>query len=543
MNGGEVVVRTLLSRGIDTAFFVAGGTFITVLEAMSRVTDELRAVPMRLESSATFAAEAYAAMRRRPAAVFVTRAPGAANATIGVHNAMQASRPMVLFIAGIPGPQKQREAFQEIDYNLMYRPIAKAVFEVHSFDELANVTARALDLSVSGRPGPVVVSVGRDVLDGPEGTPAIPAPASVPANGADAQAIERVAARIREARHPLILAGEQIAWEGEHDALRRLAEVSGAGVVLAYRQQDVLANDHDAYIGHLTLNRLAHVERALDECDLLISVGSRLDSVTTHDYTFLRDGQALVMAHPDPAAFSQWQPVESVVSNAGPLMCGLADALESSEIPPERLKWRQLLNAEERSFGDASQVIVNGDVNLAHVLAHFRANVPADSVICSDAGTFGRWLHRFYPFTQPDTCLGPVSGAMGYGVPAGVGAATALAGTGRRAFVFVGDGGFLMTGQEAATIAQEKLPVTIVVCDNSAWGSILVSAQKRFPGMDYGLRLESPDFTALGKGYGLNTHRVENTEQFAPALSAVMADDGPSLIHILLDARDVSPYS
>ncbi|MBT6274026.1 MAG: thiamine pyrophosphate-binding protein, partial [Chromatiales bacterium] len=246
MNGGEVLVETLASRGVETALFVAGGTFITVMEALSR-SNRIRGVPVRLESSATFAAEAYASMARRPAAVFVTRAPGAANATIGIHNAMQSSRPMVLFVAGIPGPLKGREAFQEIDYNLMYRPIAKAVFEVHSIDELASVTARAIDLSTSGRPGPVVVSVGRDVLDGPEVEGNIPAVAARVVSAAPASALDALAEKLNQAKHPLILAGEMVAYEGAHGALERLADASGAGVLVAYRQQDLLRNDHPGF--------------------------------------------------------------------------------------------------------------------------------------------------------------------------------------------------------------------------------------------------------------------------------------------------------
>jgi acetolactate synthase I/II/III large subunit len=540
MNGGELVVKTLLGRGVDTVFFVAGGTFITVMEAMSHVRDEMRAVPMRLESSATFGAESYAALARKPAAVFVTRAPGAANACIGVHNAMQSSRPMVLFIAGIPGPMKGREAFQEIDYALMYRPIAKAVLEVHSFDELAAVTARAVDLSVTGRPGPVVVSVGRDVLDGPSGEPSIPARGAAVVSGPQAAAVSDVAKAIAAAKRPIILAGEMIVWEGAHASLARLADATGAGVLVAYRQQDVMDNGHAAYLGHLTLNRLAHVEQALDDCDLLVSIGSRLDSVTTHDYTFERDGQDMVMIHPDPAVFSQWQPAIAMASDAGSAMDAITSELGDSAPSAERLTWRDELHTQEAAFANIDGVEVVGDVNLAAVLAHFRTNIPADSVVVSDAGTFGRWLHRFYPFTKPDTCLGPVSGAMGYGVPGGIGAC--LASNGRPVFTFVGDGGFLMTGQEAATIAQEQLPLKIVVCDNAAWGSILVSAEKRFPGMDFGLRLRSPDFGVLGDGYGLATFAVTRTEEFPAALAGAMATDGPALIHLRLDARDVSPY-
>lgn len=537
-NGGEVLVQTLLSRDVDTVFFVPGGTYVTVLEALSRQVNAIRSVPTRLESSAVFAAESYAALARKPACVFVSRAPGASNAAIGVHTAMQSSRPLVLFIANIPKPLKQREAFQEIDYALMYEPIAKAVFDVHSFDEVAPVTARALDLAVSGRPGPVVVSVSKDVLDGVTGDPPIP-PRGAPVRiGPDAGAIADAAELIAKAERPVLLAGELVAFEGAHRSLRRLAERSGAGVLAAYRQQDVLANDHPAWLGQLTLNRTPHVERALAETDLVVALGTRLDSVTTADYAFPPPGLPLVLVYPEPAAFSQWQATVAIGSTTGPAMRALAEACAEPE--PRRLAWRDALHAEERAYATPGDIAIEGDVDMGEVVRVFGETVPPETVVVSDAGTFGRWLHRYHLHTLPDTSLGPVSGAMGYGLPGGIGAATAV--PGRPVVVWVGDGGFLMTGHEAATIVQERLPVKIIVCDNSAWGSILVHQNKRFPGWDFGTRLRSPDFAVLGQGYGMPSFTVSHTAEFGPALEAAMGSDGPALVHLRLDARDVSPY-
>ena len=525
MNGGEVLVATLQSRGVDTVLFVAGGTFVTVLECLSRHQSAIRAVPVRLESSAVFAAEAYASIARKPACVFVSRAPGATNAAIGIHTAMQSSRPVVLFIANIPQAMKQREAFQEIDYRLMYAPVAKAVFDVHSIDELAPAAARALDLSMSGRPGPVVVSVSRDILDATTNEASIPPPSPPVAMGPHPDALARVRDLIKDARHPIVIAGEMVGFEGAHAALARLAESIGAGVLAAYRQQDSLANDHPAYIGQLSLNRLPHVERALDECDLLLALGTRFDSVTTADYRMVRDHHRLIMVYPDPSVFSQWQPELSVASDVTPFINALCEGPDTAP-DPDTLAWRGGLHAEEMGFGeldDRSQI--KGRVDLARVIETFQSMVPPDSILVSDAGTFGRWIQRYYRFRHPDTCLGPVSGAMGYGVPGGIGAA--LAAPGRRVFVWVGDGGFQMTGHEAATLMQETLPVTVIVCDNAAWGSILVEQQRRFSGWDFGTRLRSPDFELLGRGYGMPSFGVAQTSEFEAALGSALAEEGP----------------
>lgn len=541
MNGGEVVVETLLSRGIDTVFFVAGGTYVTVLEALSRHQDEIRAVPTRLESSAMFAAETYAAIRRKPACVFVSRAPGASNAAIGAHTAMQASRPMVLFIANIPRAQKGREAFQEIDYLRMFNPIAKAVFDVASFDELADVTARALDLAVSGRPGPVVCAIAKDILDGKTGTPTIP---DVPAPvilGAEPQAVETACALIRDAHHPIILAGEMIANEGAIRELKDFAEITGAGVMAAYRHQDVFLNDHPAYFGQLTLNRLPFQTEALDACDLVINIGSRLDSATTADYTLIRADQKMIMVYPDAATFSAWQANVALGANVKPALAAMNRNLKDFTPPPARLEWRNAIHAQETAYAVPGEVEVQGDVDMAEIIAAFAAMVPTDTILSSDAGTFGRWLHRYYRCNAPYSSFGPISGAMGYGVPGAIGAA--IADPSRPVFAWCGDGGFLMTGQEATTIVQEKLPVKVIVCDNAAWGSILVHQQKRFDDWDFGTRLVSPDFATLGRGYGMAAFTVSETNAFADALKGAMAHDGPALIHLKLDLRDVSPYS
>jgi acetolactate synthase-1/2/3 large subunit len=539
MNGGEVVVETMLSRGVDTVFFVPGGTNVTVLEALSRNQNKIRSIPTRLESSAAFAADAYSAIRKKPACVICSRAPGAANATIGIHTAQQASRPLVLFITNIPRQHKGREAFQEINYHLMFADIAKAVFDVNGYDEVAPVVSRALDLSVSGRPGPVVVAMSKDILD-EEGDAAIPrAPAPV-RMGPDPDAVAEAARLIEAAKKPIILAGEMIGFENANDQLEKFAEATGAGVMTAYRQQDAIRADHPAHFGHLAINRLPYQEAALAESDLIVAVGSRFDSVTTADYTMLKPQHKLVMIYPDASVFSQWQADVAMGSHSIPAMKAIANALKSPP-PADRIAWRDKVHAEEEAFAKPGEIQVQGDVDMAQCINQFNEIVPKESIMVSDAGTFGRWITRYYRFNKPNTELSPVSGAMGYGVPGGVGAQ--VANPDAPVFVWVGDGGFLMTGHECAAIMQEKLPVKILVCDNNCWGSIMTHQQKRFEGWDFGTRLESPDFAKLGEGYGMPTWKVRKTAEFAGALKEMLATDGPAMMHLMLDIRDISPFT
>ena len=540
MNGGEVVVNVMLSRGVDTVFFVPGGTNTTIMESLSRNQNKIQAIPTRLESSAAFACDTYSKFKKKPACMLASRAPGACNATVGIHNAMQASRPLVFFISNIPKPQQGREAFQEINYHLMYKPIAKAVFDVHSFDELADVTARALDLSISGRPGPVVVAVSKDILDGPEGEPLIPdVPAAVRV-GADADAIDDAVTMINAAKHPIVISGEMVSWESAFEELKDFADASGVGVLTAYRQQDTFPSDHPANYGHLSINRLPFQNEALEDCDLLISVGCRLDSVTVDDYKMIRPDQKLIMIYPEPSEFSQYQSDVAIGSNVIPALKALTEKL--SPPPKERLAWRDKIHGAEANFAKPGEIEIQGDVDMAQVIQEFIKQVPEDCINICDAGTFGRWIGRYYRFNQPDIESSPVSGSMGYGVPGGIGAQIAKPDS--TVFVWVGDGGFTMTGHECAAIMQAKLPVKVIVCDNSAWGSILTHQQKRFgPDFNYGTMLDSPDFAKLGEGYGMASFKVENTDQFAGALAGAMAHDGAAMIHLVLDSRDVSPYT
>ena len=403
------------------------------------------------------------------------------------------------------------------------------------------MTARALDLTVSGRPGPVVVALAKDILDGETGSPVIPKPAPPVIQGAEPSAVTTAAKMIEAADHPIILAGEIIAFEDAYAELQSLVLATGAGVITAYRQQDVFPNDHEAYFGQLTLNRLPYQREAWNACDLVINIGCRLDSATSADYTLIRDDQKMIMAYPDASVFSQWQADVAMGANAKPAMTALTEALTNFTPPASRLAWRDTIHAQEVAFAEPGEISVQGDVDLARVISTFQRVVPSDSILSCDAGTFGRWLHRYYRCNAPISSFGPVSGAMGYGVPGAIGAA--CADPKRRAFAWVGDGGFLMTGQEAATIVQEQLPVIIIVCDNAGWGSILVGQQKRFKDWDFGTRLVSPDFAKLADGYGMAAFTVDKTADFELALQGAMDHSGPALIHLKLDLRDVSPYA
>lgn len=539
MNGGDALVSTLVAHGVDTAFCVPGESYLAVLEALRQNANRVRLVVTRHESGATYAACGYGRIGRKPGIALVTRGPGATNASIGIHCAMQDSVPLVLFIGQVPTRERDRESFQEIDYRAMFGTVAKAVFEPTSADQVAAVTARALQVAAAGRPGPVVVSLPEDVTEGDAGDAAIPEPRPRPTAAPTPEAIAEARRLIEAARHPLVLAGELVGYEGASGALVAFAEASGAGVVSAFRCQDAFPNDHPAYLGHFGIGRPPYQKTLWDGCDLLIVAGNRLDAITSEDYRLPRADQTVIAIHPDPDVHARGRMAE--VAIAADVAPGLR-ALTSGMAAPTaaRLAWRQGLRDAFVAFR-AEPAHTVGGVAMPAVMERFVDGLAADRVVTNDAGNFSGWVHRYVPFDTPASQAAPMTGSMGYAVPAAIGAK--LARPSAEVTAFVGDGGFGMTGQEIATAVQEGLKLTIIVGDNGAYGTIMAH-QHRYAGKGqyHGVKLRSPDFAALGRAYGAAAWRVETTEQFAPALAAARAHDGVSVIHLVLDVRDLSAY-
>jgi acetolactate synthase-1/2/3 large subunit len=539
MTGGDALVQTLIAHGITQGFGVPGESYLAVLEGLRREQARFRLVVTRHESGATFAAEAYAKLARRPAAAFVTRGPGATNAAIGIHTAMQDSTPVLLFVGHVPTHAKGREAFQEIDYHRMYAPVAKAVLEPETGADVAECTARAARLAVAGRPGPVVVVLPEDVTEAGAGDAPIPvAPPRLRAVPAP-EGVREAARLVAGARHPIVIAGEMVAFEDATSQLVRFAEASGAGVVTAWRRQDTFPNDHPAYLGHFGIGRAPFQREAWAACDVVIAVGTRLDDITSEEFTLLRADQRLVHVHADAAILARWRADVPLAADTGVTLVALAGALGGPPPPAGRVAWRERLHAEYLAFTRPGQVPVRGTVDPARVVEAVTAALPAEAIVVNDAGNFAGWVHRYHRFRLPGTQAAPSSGAMGYGVPASIGAK--LARPDRPVVAFVGDGGFLMTGQELVTAVQEELPVKIVLGDNGAYGTIAMHQHKRIgPDGLFAVHLRSPDFAAVARGYGAAAFVVEKTAEFADAFGAALAHPGPALVHVKTDLRDIS---
>ena len=538
MKGGEALVETLIAHGVDTAFTVPGESFLYALEGMRKRPDQIRVVSVRQEGGGAFMAEAFGKLTGRPAAVFVSRGPGSSNAAIGIHTAMQDSTPMVVFVGHVNAKSMGRESFQEIDQHAFFGAVAKAVLSPKDTNDIPRVTAEAVRLSTDGRPGPVVVQIPRDVSS-MDTASAIPAPAARTPHEADAALVDKAAAMIDSAKAPLVVAGEMISNQNAADALTKFAAAAGLPVMSAYRRLDVMPNSHDCYAGHLEINRFENQLEAIDQSDLIIAIGTRLDGITSADETMFCTGKPLIHVYPEADILARF---ESDVALDADMESALA-ALTAKLSPPDTTRSARMteLHTSFMAFSQPGNFTAYGDVDLARVIDIMDRVVEQETTIVTDAGSFSRWIHRYRRFEKPHTKAGPMSGAMGYSVPGAVGAC--LARPDHEVVAFVGDGGFMMTGQELVTAVEQKLPVRIIVCDNSVHGSILAGQDKTFgPGNEIATVLQSPDFAGIATAYGAASFTVTRTDDFEAAFQAARAVDGPSLIHLITDRRDIAPY-
>lgn len=542
MNGGEALVKTLLNYGVDTGFCVPGESYLTVLEALRLSSREIRLVLNRHESGATFAAEAYAKATGKPGIAFVTRGPGATNASIGLHTAKQDSTPLVLFIGHVPTPEMGREAFQEIDYCTFFSPLTKKVIEVLKPDDVANATSEAIYHASSGRPGPVAVVLPEDVTEGTVNNLQIPKAREREPLLPKKVDIHNAIKLIENSKYPVIIGGEQINFEHAHGALAQFAEMSGIGVVSAFRRQDIIPHEHPANLGHFGLKLTPYQEKFWNECDLVILAGARPDGATLQGHSLLRRNQKIIHIYPDRAAFSQTTPHIALKADTNPTLKQLCKNIKRN-VSTARIEWRNEIHDQHIQYAkpDVPQPVqCLGNLNVAKVIDILRHKVADDASIINDSGAFASWLHRHFAFRCPRSQIAACLGAMGYGVPGALG--VKLARPNSQVITLVGDGGFLMTGQELSTAVQQKLPFTVLLFDNGMYGSI-ATHQYRRAGRNamYGTVMNNVDFTTLTRAYGAVSWLVEHTDQFTNALEeALSVKDRPSVIHLKVDDRNLN---
>jgi len=532
--GGRILVDNLIAQGCDRIFQVPGESFLAVLDALHD-TPEIDLITCRQEGGAAFMACADGTLTQRPGVCFVTRGPGATNASIGVHVAMQDLQPMILFIGDVERGMRDREGFQEVDLPAMFAPLCKWATRIEDAARIPEYVARAHNVATTGRPGPVVIALPEDMLKDEVEALDRPRVARV-AQAPDPGAMARLEMLLASAERPVAIVGSGGWSKAVARYLNDWAERHDLPVATAFRRQDALGACA-VYAGNLGYGPNPRLVARIKQADLILAIGARLGEATTDGYTLLspdHPGQTLVHIHPDPNELNR-------VYRADLAICADVESFAAHI---------DTLNVTKRDRGGAAahaewldwstpQPREGVTLDLGPCVAAMRERLHgADTIICNGAGNFSGWWHRYWHYGNPGTQLAPTAGAMGYGVPAAV--AGALRCPEKTVVAIAGDGDFLMNGQELATAIQHGVSMIVIVVDNSGYGTIRMHQERDYPTRRSGTQLRNPDFAALGRAYGAWAETVETTAEFAPALDRALAEKGVRLLHLRTDIEVIT---
>jgi acetolactate synthase-1/2/3 large subunit len=533
----EVLIDQLVIHGARHAFCVPGESYIAALDAFH--DRDLAITVCRHESGAAIMAEAQGKATGRPGICFVTRGPGATNAAAGLHIARQDSTPLILFVGQIAREMREREAFQELDYRAVFGSIAKWVTEIDDPARVPELVSRAFYTATSGRPGPVVIALPEDMLVERIAVPDAPAfePVETWPGATDMSRLQKL---LWAAERPIALLGGSRWSEAACAAVARFAQRFALPVATTFRRAHLFDPAHPCYAGDLGIGPNPKLLARVKGADLILLVGGRLGEMPSQSYTLLDipgPRQTLVHVFPGVEELGRvYRPHLAI--NAAPT--AFAAALEGLQ-PPGELRWQGEAAAAHADFlaWTDKPTRVPGAVNLGEIVAGLRDRLPADAVICNGAGNFSIWVHRYTRYRRYGTELAPISGSMGYGVPAAIGMQRLA--PERTVIAFAGDGDFLMTGQEFATAVQYELPIIVVVVDNGMYGSIRMHQERHYPGRVMATALTNPDFAAYARAFGGYGATVEKTAEFFPAFDAAQKSGKPAILHLKVDPEALTP--
>ncbi len=533
----RLLVDCLVEQGCDRIFTVPGESFLQVLDALAGQS-AIEVITCRQEGGVGFMACADGTMTGRPGVAFVTRGPGATNASIGVHVAMQDSQPMILFVGDVDSAMRDREGFQEVDFAAFFGPIAKWAARIDSADRIPEYVARAYATAISGRPGPVVLALPEDMLS--RDTCAQPRPrVERPAQAPCPDAMQALTALVADAAAPVAIIGGA-GWNPKaREHFQLFAERLGLPVATAFRRQDAISPASRVYAGNLGYGPNPKLVERVRQADLILAVGARLGEATTDGYSvppLAAPGRKLIHIHPDPDELNRVYPADLAI-------CASMDEFAESAAlwdDGEAIDFDAgaQAHAEWEAWATAHPNGHRLDMGLA--VQFMRDALPADTIICNGAGNFSGWWHRYWRYDGFPTQLAPTCGAMGYGIPAAV--AAALRHPERTVVAVAGDGDFLMNGQELATAVQHGADIIVIVVDNSAYGTIRMHQEREFPGEDRisATRLVNPDFAALAVAFGGWSARADSNEDFNSALVEAQGRSGLRLIHCRIDIEQLA---
>ena len=535
--GGQILVDQLVAQGVERATCVPGESYLAVLDALHDASIDV--MICRAEGGAAMMAEAYGKLTGKPGICFVTRGPGATNASPGVHIARQDSTPMILFVGQIDRSMREREAFQELDYRAVFGTMAKWATEIDQIERIPEIVARAFRVALQGRPGPVVIALPEDMLvetatvtDAPKVEPVDPWPS--PAD------MDRLQSMLGAAQRPLMILGGSRWTDKARAAVVRFAERFDLPVGTSFRRAHLFPADHPNYAGDVGINPGPKMTARVKEADLVLLVGGRMSEMPSSSYSLFDipvPRQTLVHVYPDAAELGRvYQPTLAI--EASPV--AFAASLERLQ-PPREIAWKQRSAEARADYLERTETsrVLPGDFQYGEAMRWLRDRLPDDAIVTNGAGNFAIWVHRFMRLDGTRRNLAPTSGSMGYGPPAAVMAKRTY--PDRVVVCFAGDGDFMMNGQEFATAVQYDVPVVVVILDNGMYGTIRMHQERDYPNRISGTRLRNPDFAAYAKAFGGHGETVKRTEEFGPAFDRALASGKPAILHCFVSPEALTP--
>jgi len=537
-NGGGLLMDCLIALGGTKGFGVPGESYLAVLDAMYDRKGKFDLMLCRNEGGAAYMAEAWGKLTGTPGLCFVTRGPGATNASIGIHTAMQNSTPMIVFVGQVGVGMKGREAFQEIEYSHYFGKVAKWVVEIDDANRIPEIMSRAWTTALSGRPGPVVVALPEDMLTAPVSAKPC-APVNIPAPDISAKQIDQLSSLLNAAKRPLVLYGGS-GWSIE--AARQLESFAGANhlpLVAAFRFHDICDNYHPSYVGDAGVGVLGYIKNLIGEADLILAINVRFGECTTDGYSLFdcpNMKAKLVHCHPSDDELGKIYAADLPLQ-ATPNAMAAALSNISLKSDDDRRDWVTAAKAAyDASYSTKPQP---GSLDMGDVMAHIREVIPDDAIITNGAGNFAIWPNKFLKFGPKSRLLAPQSGAMGYGVPAAI--AAKAHDPKRFVLCFAGDGDFQMNGNELGSAMQAGLQPVILIVNNGTYGTIRMHQERHYPERVSGTELVNPDFVTLAKAYGFYGERVEKTADFVDAFARALASDTGAVLDLVISTEAITP--
>ena len=543
-NGGQLVVKALQDHGVKRLFSVPGESYLPVLDAL--LDSPIENTVCRQEGGAAMMADAWGKATGTPGICFVTRGPGATNASAGIHIAHQDSTPMILFVGQINSAIRHREGFQELDYRQVFGSMSKWVAEIDSATRVQEMIARAWSVATSGRPGPVVLVLPEDCLaDTAQYLPMLPS--SPIFSQPHPQQLAQMLSMLDQAQRPMVIVGGS-GWSAQAcEQLADFAERFNLPVAVSFRRQMLFDHLHSHYAGDVGLGINPKLAKRIQQADVILLLNTRFSEVPSQNYTLIdipQPQQTLIHIHSDSSELGKMYNAQlALQADPQSLMQALSSAQAHQQA--QRLQHVQDCHQSYLAWSQLPTRSYPGQLQMPHVINTMQELLPAQCIITNGAGNYATWIHRFWRFRQFGSQLAPTSGSMGYGLPAAIAGSLASMDSSdeadRTVVCMAGDGCYQMTMQELASAVQAKANVIIIVVDNGIYGTIRMHQERHYPERVSGTNMVNPDFSLLAKAYGIYSAKVENNEQFAPALAQALLETGPCLLHLILHPETITP--